>query len=211
VVRGRGGTREGAEGVLGRDFFFRRLGDLEGSGYWSSGVTERGATAAAWARASRDEVEAGRGEASSLVAFGERVPDDGRGSTRERGFSARWEYEVPRGHPCTSSVGGSRGEGVFLVAVDSTGEVFLGVLGEVFDAEVTREGKSRGSSDTCTRRETSSSVVVSNAGTAKVVKERGHLVIPWSAMIRLSKCEELTTYETREVVAVPNSRSRGGV
>jgi hypothetical protein len=24
-------------------------------------------------------------------------------------------------------------------------------------------------------------------------------------------CEELTTYETREVVAVPNSRSRGGV
>jgi hypothetical protein len=25
------------------------------------------------------------------------------------------------------------------------------------------------------------------------------------------RCEELTTYETREVVAVPNSRSRGGV
>jgi hypothetical protein len=24
-------------------------------------------------------------------------------------------------------------------------------------------------------------------------------------------CEELTTYETREVVAVPNSRSMGGV
>jgi hypothetical protein len=25
------------------------------------------------------------------------------------------------------------------------------------------------------------------------------------------RCEELTTYETREVVAVPNSRSMGGV
>jgi hypothetical protein len=25
------------------------------------------------------------------------------------------------------------------------------------------------------------------------------------------QCEELTTYETREVVAVPNSRSMGGV
>jgi hypothetical protein len=30
-----------------------------GSGYWSSGVTERGAMAATWARASRDEVEVG--------------------------------------------------------------------------------------------------------------------------------------------------------
>jgi hypothetical protein len=27
----------------------------------------------------------------------------------------------------------------------------------------------------------------------------------------VARCEELTTYETREVVAVPNSRSRGGV
>jgi hypothetical protein len=117
----------------------------------------------------------------------------------------------PTGYPCTSGVGGSRGEGVFFVLVDSTREVFLGVLGEIFDAEVSGEGETRGSCDTCTRGETSSSVVVSNAGTAKVVKERGHLVIPWSAMIRLSKCEELTTYETREVVAVPNSRSRGGV
>jgi hypothetical protein len=45
----------------------------------------------------------------------------------------------------------------------------------------------------CTRRETSTSVVVSDVGAAKVGKERGHLVILWSAMIRLSKCEELTT------------------
>jgi hypothetical protein len=77
--------------------------------------------------------------------------------------------------------------------IDSTREVFLSVLGEVFDTEVTGEGETGGSCDTCTRRETSLSVVVSDAGTAKVVKERGHLVIPWSAMNRLSKCEELTT------------------
>jgi hypothetical protein len=76
--------------------------------------------------------------------------------------------------------------------IDSTREVFLSVLGEVFDTEVTGEGETGGSCDTCTRRETSLSVVVSDAGTAKVVKERGHLVIPWSAMIRLFKCEELT-------------------
>jgi hypothetical protein len=193
VVRWRGGTREGAEGVLGRDFFFRRLGDLEGvrvpefggdrtrgnSGGLGEGVKRRG--------------RGGRGEAGSLVAFGERGSGDGRGSTRERGLSACREYEVPRGYPCTSSVGGSRGKGVFLVTIDGTREVFLGVLGEIFDAEVTGEGETRGSCDTCTRRETSSSVVVSDAGTAKVVKERGHLVILWSAMIRLSKCEELTT------------------
>jgi hypothetical protein len=185
--------REGAEGVLGRDFFFRRLGDLEGvrvlefggdrtrgnSGDLGEGVKRRG--------------RGGRGETGSLVALGERGSDDGRGSSRERGLSACREYEIPRGYPCTSGVGGSRGEGVFFVTIDGTREVFLGVLGEIFDAEVTGEGKLRGSSDTCTRRETSSSVVVSNAGTAKVVKERGHLVIPWSAMIRLSKCEELTT------------------
>jgi hypothetical protein len=147
----------------------------------------------------------GRSETSTLVAFW------ARGSMRERRFSPCQEYEVPRGYSCTGSVGGGGCEGVFLVAVDSTREVFLGVLREVFDAEVTGEGETGGSCDTCTRRETSSSVVVSDAGMAKVVKERGHLVIPWSAMIRLSKCEELTTYETREVVAVPNSRSRGGV
>jgi hypothetical protein len=94
--------------------------------------------------------------------------------------------------------------------IDSTGEVFLSVLGEVFDAEVTGKGELRGGCNTCTWREPSLSFVVSDTGAAKVVKERGHLVILWSAMIRLSKCEELTTYETREVVAVPNSRSRGG-
>jgi hypothetical protein len=31
-----------------------------GSGYWSSGVTERGAMAATWARVSREEVEVGK-------------------------------------------------------------------------------------------------------------------------------------------------------
>jgi hypothetical protein len=77
--------------------------------------------------------------------------------------------------------------------IDSTGEVFLSVLGEVFNAKVAGKGEARGSCNTCTRGEPSSSVVVSNAGAAKVGKERGHLVIPWSAMIRLSKCEELTT------------------
>jgi hypothetical protein len=122
-----------------------------------------------------------------------RGSDDGQGSTGEQGFSPCWEYEVPRGYPCTGGVGGSGCKGVFLVAVDSTREVFLGVLREVFGAEVTGEGETGGSCDTCTRRETSLSVVVSDVGTAKVVKERGHLVIPWSAMIRLSKCEELTT------------------
>jgi hypothetical protein len=211
VVRGRGGAREGAEGVLGRGFFFRRLGDLEGVRVLEFGGVRTRGNSGGLGEGVKGRGRGGRGEAGSLVAFGERVSNDGRGSTRERGFSARREYEIPRGYPCTSGVRGSRGEGVFFVLVDSTREVFLGVLGEIFDAEVTGEGETRGSCDTCTRGETSSSVVVSNAGTAKAVKERGHLVIPWSAMIRLSKCEELTTYETREVVAVPNSRSRGGV
>jgi hypothetical protein len=77
--------------------------------------------------------------------------------------------------------------------IDSTGEVFLGVLGEVFNPEVAGKGESRRRCDTCTRRETPLSFIVSDAGAAKVGEERGHLVIPWSAMIRLSKCEELTT------------------
>jgi hypothetical protein len=193
VVRWRGGTRKGAEGVLGRDFFFLRLGDLEGVRVLEFGGDRTRGNSGGLGEGVKGRGRGGRGEAGSLVAFGERVPDDGRGSTRERGFSACREYEVPRGYPCASSVGGSRCERVLLVAIDGTREVFLGVLGEVFDAEVTGEGETRGSCDTCTRRETPSSVVVSDTGTAKVVKERGHLVIPWSAMIRLSKCEELTT------------------
>jgi hypothetical protein len=110
----------------------------------------------------------------------------------EGGLSARREYKVPWGYPCAGGVGGSGCKGVFLVAVDSTGEVFLGILGEVFDPKIVG-GERGGMCDTCTRREPSTSVVVSDMGAAKVVKERGHLVIPWSAMIRLSKCEELTT------------------
>jgi hypothetical protein len=170
VVRGRGGTREGAEGVLGRDFFFLRLGDLEGVRVLEFGGDRTRGNSGSLGEGVKGRGRGGRGEAGSLVAFGERVPDDGRGSTRERGFSACREDEVPRGYPCTSSVGGSRGEGVFLIAVDSTREVFLGVLGEVFDAEVTREGKSRGSSDTCTRRETSLSVVVTRG--LRVLREQ---------------------------------------
>jgi hypothetical protein len=193
VVRWRGGTREGAEGVLGRDFFFLRLGDLEGVRVLEFGGDRTRGNSGGLGEGVKGQGRGGRGEAGSLVAFGERGSDDGRGSTRERGFSACQEYEVPRGYPCASSVRGSRYERVFLVAMDGTREVFLGVLGEVFDAEVTGEGETRGSCNTCTRRETSSSVVVSDTGTAKVVKERGHLVILWSAMIRLSKCEELTT------------------
>jgi hypothetical protein len=45
-------------------------------------------------------------------------------------------------------------KGSSLVAIDSTREVFLSVLGEVFDTEVTGEGETGGSCDTCTRRET---------------------------------------------------------
>jgi hypothetical protein len=37
--------------------------------------------------------------------------------------------------------------------------------------------------------------------------EAGKGVVP----VYGTACEELTTYETREVVAVPNSRSMGGV
>jgi hypothetical protein len=181
VVRWRGGTREGAEGVLRRDFFFLRLGDLEGVRVLEFGGDQTRGNSGGLGEGVKGRGGSGRSKASTLVAFWKRGSDDGRGSTRERGFSAYREYEVPRGYPCTSSVGGSRCEGVFLVAIDSTREVFLGVLGEVFDAEVMGEGETGGSCDTCTRRETSSSVVVSDAGTARVVKEKGHLVIPWSA------------------------------
>jgi hypothetical protein len=185
--------REGAEGVLGRDFFFLRLGDLEGVRVLEFGGDRTRGSGGDLGEGVKRRGRSGRSKTSTFVAFWRRGSGDGRGSTRERGFSACREYEIPRGYPCASCVGGSRCEGVFLVAIDSTREVFLGILGEVFDTEVTGKGETGGSCDTCTRRETSSSVVVSDTGTAKVVKERGHLVIPWSAMIRLSKCEELTT------------------
>jgi hypothetical protein len=202
--------RAGAKGVFGRDFLFRRLGNFEGVRVLEFGGDR---TRGSGGDLGEGVERRGRGgKACPLVANGERGgPVDRRGGARKRGLGAGREYKIPRGYPCARGIAGSGRERVFLVAVDGTGEVFLGVLREVFDTEVTGEGEPRGRGDTCTRRETSSSVVVSNAGTAKVVKERGHLVIPWSAMIRLSKCEELTTYETREVVAVPNSRSRGGV
>jgi hypothetical protein len=176
-----------------------------GGRYGSRGVStisSRGGRTFSWSGGGDGDGNLGKGvkgrgrgsKACPLVANGERGGSvDRRGGARKRGLGACWEYKTPRGYPCARGVAGSGRERVFLVAVDGTGKVFLGVLGEVFNTEVTREGESRGRGDMCTRREPSTSVVVSNAGAAKVGKERGHLVIPWSAMIRLSKCEELTT------------------
>jgi hypothetical protein len=110
--------------VFGRDFLFRRLGDFKGvrvlefggdrmrgsGGNLGEGVERRG-----------------RGDkACPLVANGERGDSvDRRGGARKRGLGAGWKYKTPRGYPC---IAGSRRERVFLVAVDGTGEVFLGVL-----------------------------------------------------------------------------------
>jgi hypothetical protein len=178
--------------VLGRGFF-RRLGDLKGVRVLEFGGDRTRGNGGNLGEGVEGRGRGRQGKVGSLVAFGERGSVNGRGGAREWGLGARREYKVPRGYLCAGGVGGSGHEGVFLVAVDSTGEVFLGVLGEVFNPEVAGKGESRGRCDTCTRREPSLSFVVSDAGAAKVVKEREHLVIPWSAMIRLSKCEELTT------------------
>jgi hypothetical protein len=182
-----------AEGVLGTDFLFRRLGDFEGVRVLEFGGDRTRGSDSNLCEGVEGRGGDRRGKAGSLVAFWGRGSGDGRGGAGERGLSTRREYEIPRGYPCAGGVGGSGCEGVLLVAVEGTGEVFLGVLGQVFNSEVAGEGESRGRCDTCTRREPSLSFVVSDAGAAKVGKERGHLVIPWSAMIRLSKCEELTT------------------
>jgi hypothetical protein len=178
--------------VFGQDFLFRRLGDFKGVRVLEFGGDR---TRGSGGDLGEDVERRGRGsKACPLVINGERGGSvDGRGGARKRGLSAGREYKTPRGYPCARGIAGSRRERVFLVAVDGTGEVFLDVLREVFDTEVTGKGEPRGRGDTCTRREPSTSVIVSDAGAAKVGKERGHLVIPWSAMIRLSKCEELTT------------------
>ena len=178
--------------MFGRDFLFRRLGDFKGVRVLEFGGDR---TRGSGGDLGEGVERRGRGDkACPLVTNGERGDSvDRRGGARKRGLGAGRKYKVPRGYPCTCGIAGSGRERVFLVTVDGTGEVFLGVLREVFNTEVTGEGESRGRGDTCTQRETSTSVVVSDAGAAKVGKERGHLVIPWSAMIRLSKCEELTT------------------
>jgi hypothetical protein len=132
------------------------LGSLEGVRVLEFGGDQTRGNSGGLGESVKGRGGSGRSETSTLVAFWVRGSDDGRGSTGKRGFSLCWEYEVPRGYPCTGGVGGGGCEGVFLVAVDSTREVFLGVLREVFDAEITGEGETGGSCDTCTRRETSS-------------------------------------------------------
>jgi hypothetical protein len=159
--------------VLGRNFFFWRLGDLKGVRVLEFGGDQMRGNGGNLGKGV--EGGGGRSKACLLVTFREWDSVDGRGSVREWGLSARREYKVPQGYPCAGGVGGSGCEGVFLVVIDSTGEVFLGVLGEVFDSKIVGKGEQGGMCNTYTQREPSISVVVSDAGAAKVVKERGHL------------------------------------